>query len=249
MFGDIDMEYTFPVNGFEVKAHYDGKSIGDIFLPLLEKLSCAQRVKADRLIVFLAAPPAVGKSTLAAFLEMLSRQRREFVPVQALGMDGFHHHQNYILSHTVMRNGEEIPMKSVKGAPESFDLKKLASMLEHVRTEDVKWPFYDRRLHDVVEDVIPVSADILLVEGNWLLLDEPGWRDLKCDFSIFVGAEEAQLKDRLIDRKMRGGLSRADAEAFYVACDGPNIRRCMAHSRRGDMNLVLLGDGMFREDD
>ena len=240
------MEYTFPVNGFEVNARYDAANVEEIFLPLLRDLSRMQRAAGRRLTVFLAAPPAVGKSTLAAFLEMLSRQREELVPLQALGMDGFHHHQDYILTHTVRRGGVEVPMRSVKGAPESFDLEKLAAMLERARVADPKWPFYDRRLHDVVEDAIPVSADILLVEGNWLLLDEPGWRDLGCDHSLFIGAEEWQLRDRLIDRKMRGGLSREAAEAFYEACDGPNVRRCMANRKGADLTLTLLGDGLYR---
>ena len=240
------MEFTFPVNGFEVSARYDEDAVNELFLPMLRTLTRMQREKGKRLVAFLAAPPAVGKSTLGAFLEMLSRQQAEITPLQVLGMDGFHHHQDYILSHTVIRNGEAVPMKSVKGAPESFDLEKLAGMLKRVRSEDLKWPFYDRRLHDVVEDVIPVSGDILLVEGNWLLLDEPGWNALTCDFSLFIGAEESQLKDRLVARKMRGGLSREDAEAFYDACDGPNIRRCMAKRKKADLNLTLLGDGCYR---
>jgi len=177
---------------------------------------------------------------------MLSRQHEGLVPLQSLGMDGFHHHQEYILTHTVMRAGKEVPMKSVKGSPESFDLEKLAGMLRRVRKEDLKWPFYDRRLHDVVEDMIPVTGDILLIEGNWLLLDEPGWNELDCDYSLFIGAEEAQLRDRLIERKMRGGLSREAAEAFYDACDGPNIRLCMAKRKKADLNLTLLGDGCYR---
>lgn len=240
------MEYTFPVNGFEVKARYDESAVREIFIPLLENLSRMQRQKGGRLVVFLAAPPAVGKSTMGAFLEMLSKEQPELTPLQVLGMDGFHYHQDYILSHTVLRNGMEVPMKSVKGAPESFDLEKLKDKLKLAGNEGAKWPFYDRRLHDVVEDAIPVMADILLVEGNWLLLDEPGWKNLECDYSIFVEAQEHQLRDRLIDRKMRGGLSREEAEAFYVACDGPNIRRCMSNRKAADVVLTLLGDGCYR---
>ena len=240
------MEYTFPVNGFEVKARYDEAAVREIFAPLIDTLVRLRRQKDGRLVAFLAAPPAVGKSTLGAFIEMLSRESGIPFSLQALGMDGFHHHQEYILSHTVMRNGVEVPMKTVKGAPESFDLEKLRNMLDRVRREDVKWPFYDRRLHDVVDDMIPVTGDILLIEGNWLLLDEPGWNELDCDYSLFIGAEEAQLRDRLIERKMRGGLSREAAEAFYDACDGPNIRLCMAKRKKADLNLTLLGDGCYR---
>lgn len=241
------MEYSFQVNGFEVQARYDEATVAAFFRPFLERLARIHREKGGRTIAFLAAPPAAGKSTLAAFLEHLSRTEARLTPIQALGMDGFHHHQDYILTHTVQRGGREVPMKSVKGAPESFDVDKLAQTLERVRGEDLRWPFYDRRLHDVVEDALPVSAGILLVEGNWLLLDEPVWRDFKCDLSMFIGAQEQLLRERLIQRKMRGGSTRAAAEAFYETCDGPNIRRCMSGSRRGDVNLAMLANGVYRQ--
>ena len=51
-----------------------------------------------RQIVFMAAPPAVGKTTLCEFLEYLSKQDQEFTDIQALGLDGFHYHSDYILS-------------------------------------------------------------------------------------------------------------------------------------------------------
>lgn len=238
------MEYSFLVNGFEVSARYDDALVNDILLPLLRRLTAMQREKGGRLIVFLAAPPAVGKSTLAAFLEYLSRQDDSLIPVQALGMDGFHYHQDYILSHTVIRDGIEIPMKSIKGAPESFDINKLTDMIIRARNEDIRWPYYDRRLHDVVEDAIPVTEKILLIEGNWLMLDAPQWRDLACDYSIFIGGSEDLLRERLIQRKMRGGLSRAAAEDFYAACDGPNILLCMAGSRAANLALKLTPEGL-----
>ena len=239
------MDCRFEVNGFEVNAHYSDTSVRRIFLPMLETLTLCRRKRGGRLIAFLAAPPAVGKSTLAVFLEHLSAHTPGIEPVQALGMDGFHFHQDYIETHTVLRDGRETPMRSVKGAPESFDLEKLTATLNRARREDVMWPFYDRRLHDVVEEHIPVSGGVLLIEGNWLLLDEPGWRDLACDYSLFIGADEDRLRPRLIRRKIQGGLSRSAAEAFYEACDGPNIRRCMARRRRADVNLRMTGDGSF----
>jgi len=238
------MEYTFLVNGFEITAQYDDAFVESVLLPLLRRLTAMQREKGGRLVVFLAAPPAVGKSTLAAFLEHLSRQDASITPLQALGMDGFHYHQDYILAHTVLRDGVEVPMKSIKGAPESFDIHKLTDMLRRVRAEDLRWPYYDRRLHDVVEDALPVAEKILLVEGNWLLLDEPLWRDLACDYSIFIGGTEELLRERLVQRKIRGGLTREAAEDFYAACDGPNIIRCMAGSRAADLRLELTVGGL-----
>ena len=38
---------------------------------------------------------------------------------------------------------------------------------------------------------------------------------------------------------MRGGSSRAAAEAWYETTDGPNIRRVMEHSAEADITLRL----------
>ena len=64
---------------------------------MVRRLDRMQREKGERLVVFLAAPPATGKSTLAAFLAGLS-QKFSCMPVQAVGLDGFHYQQEYILT-------------------------------------------------------------------------------------------------------------------------------------------------------
>ena len=240
------MDLILSINGFDVPAHFDDSSVRALLMPLLFELARLREGMDRRLIAFLAAPPAAGKSTLAAFLAHLSQTTPGLVPAQALGMDGFHYHQDYILSHTVVRNGAEIPMRQIKGAPESFDVSRLRRMLLLAREERCRWPFYDRRIHDVVEDVVVVDAPILLVEGNWLLLDDPEWRSLPRDFSLFISAEEAMLRGRLIERKVRGGMTRAEAEAFYLRSDGPNVRRCLAESLPADRTLIMTGDGAYR---
>lgn len=237
------MDFQLTVNGFDYRASYPDETVKTVLLPLLRELTRRQKETRKRLILLLAAPPGTGKSTLAAVLEELSRRDSSLTQVQALGMDGFHFHQDYLLCHTAVRGGREIQMSTIKGAPETFNADKLRRTLLTARAQDVLWPVYDRRIHDVVEDAVQISAPILIVEGNWLLLDRPVWRDLPCDMSVFVGAEEAQLKDRLIARKLRGGLSREEAEAFYERTDGPNVRLCMAESRRADLRLILGNDG------
>lgn len=238
------MNVSLNINGFAVDAHFDRESVQSIFLPLLRDLSKRQKRLGRRMIVLTAAPPGAGKSTLAAFLEQLSRSQPDLTPLQALGMDGFHFHQDYILSHTIVRNGVEIPMRQIKGAPESFDVHKLRRALESIQ-RDLLWPYYDRNLHDVMEDAIPVAADILLIEGNWLLLDRPEWRDLTADHRIFIDAEEHLLRERLISRKQRGGFSREEAEAHYLRADGPNIRLCRENHLTPDLFLSMTGDGRY----
>lgn len=240
---------TFPlvINGFTISADYEQEDMEMIFLPLLRKLSEFQKEKKRRLLVFLAAPPAVGKSTLASVLAHLSRVDEQLCEIQDIGLDGFHYPQSYLDSHTMLKDGIRIPLRDVKGCPETFDIKKLTEALRIIRDQDITWPVYDRNLHDVVEDQIQISKDILLLEGNWLLLQEEGWKELKqfCDYSIFIQAEEDMLKQRLIERKIQGGLSRSEAIAFYERSDGRNVSRVLQHSMQADLTLRLSQDMRF----
>jgi len=92
-----------------------------------------------------------------------------------------------------------------------------------------------------------VTGGVALVEGNWLLLNEPGFSKLRelSDYSIALSADEALLKDRLIGRKLMGGTSREKAEAHYAFCDRPNILRYHQNGAPGDVNLRMTGDGIF----
>jgi len=242
------ISYSLNVNSFEIQANFYRKDIEGLFLPLLKTLTYMQKAKGERLIVFLAAPPGAGKTTLSIFLAHLSRITAGLMPIQPAGLDGFHYHQDYIESHTVISNGKPIPMKSVKGCPETFDLNKTGEKLRQLREHDVKWPVYDRTLHDVVEDAAFITGSIVIVEGNWLLLDEPGWRDLKslCDYSVFVHADEAMLEERLIGRKIKGGSGPEDARGFYLRSDQPNVYRALEKRLDSDMILYLREDGSYR---
>lgn len=244
------LEYKFNINGFDVCATYTRKSIEEIFQPLLRMLTKLQRDKDRRILVYLAAPPAVGKSTLAQTLEMLSKQDDSLCEIQAIGLDGFHYPQAYIASHSIIKNGKEISMKDVKGCPETFDIDKITTAIQAMRTRNIKWPIYDRNLHDVVENQIEISANIILIEGNWLLLQDDKWKDLTtyCDFRIFVKANKDMLKKRLIDRKIKGGLSYTEALAFYEKSDGQNVERVLTNSQKADMVLNLSNDHDFEEE-
>ena len=240
------MKEQLLINGFMVEAVYSDETVERVLRPFLRTLAEKQRRQSGRLIAFLAAPPATGKSTLAAFLQKLAGDMSGMPPVQALGMDGFHYHQDYILSHTAQREGKTVPMKQIKGAPESFDVLKLQKTLEDMRTQDITWPVYDRTLHDVVEDAVHVTAPIVLVEGNYLLLDQPVWRELTHDYAVFVLAEETQLRERLIVRKMRGGATEVEALRHYNNCDGPNVRLCLQGHLPCDEVWQMTGEGEYK---
>ena len=242
------MQYDVTINGLAVRAEYDDADIREIFLPLLRRWSARQQQTGKRLIVFLAAPPAAGKSTLAAFLETLSRQMPGLVPVQAVGMDGFHRRQEDLLSHTTVRDGKEISLVEIKGAPVTFDLSALRQHLERLRTQEVVlWPQYDRLLHDPVPDAIRADGRIILVEGNYLLLALPGWNDLSAlaDDTVSLRADPEFLRRRLITRKIASGTAPDKAAAFVEFSDLANARLCLAYSKPAALQLQISENGRY----
>ena len=242
-------EYTVQINGIKVSARYSERAVNEIFVPLLEKLTAMQRAAGRRILVMLAAPPGAGKSTLVSFLEKLSRERPGLCPVQAVGMDGFHRRQEYLLTHSTVRDGREIRMVEIKGAPVTFDLEKLACSVRKVKNgETCGWPVYDRLLHNPVEDAVTVDGDIVLLEGNYLLLDEAGWRDLSAnaDYTVSVSAGETLLRKRLIERKILTGVAEDAAVRFVDFSDMPNVRLCLEKSRPADLRLQVGEDGDYR---
>ena len=134
------------------------------------------------------------------------------------------------------------------GMPETFDLEKFKKCLQDIQYKNIKWPIYDRNIHEPVIDKLEVTADIILIEGNWLLLDQDKWRELKsfCDYSIFIEAEENLLKNRLIERKIKGGLTQYEALEFYERTDKKNVIRVMKNRLAADLTLEMLESGEKR---
>lgn len=117
----------------------------------------------------------------------------------------------------------------------------------HIKTEDILWQIYDRNIHDVVEDQIKVTEDIVLIEGNWLMLKEEPWRSMQqyADYKILILAEQEMLKERLITRKEKGGSSREEAEAWYENSDSKNVIRVLNESVKGDLLLKVEEDNDY----
>lgn len=232
--------YSVEINGIHVDVTYSDEVVERLFLPLLKELSALQKEKGRRILVMLAAPPGAGKSTLVSFLEKLSRENDDITDLQAIGMDGFHRRQEYLLSHTTIRDGKEVKMVEIKGAPVTFDLEKLTAAIEKVSSgEDTFWPIYDRHLHNPVEDAIHITEDIVLLEGNYLLLDMDGWNRLRdmADYTISITANEAMLRKRLIDRKMKSGNDIESATRFVDYSDMDNVKLCLEKTVKADMVL------------
>ena len=224
--------FDVTVNGYTYEAKYSAETVDRVFVPLLHTLKELHDRLGRRTVVFLAAPPGTGKSTIALVLEMLAKEELGRDVFQAVGLDGFHYYNDYLKTHAILVDGKPVPLKAFKGTPETFDLIEFKKHLDNLTVMvNMPWPVYDRTIHNPRPKGTRIYADIVLIEGNYLLLDEEYWQDFakQCDYSIFIGADEADLRERLIARKARGGVSYEEALAHYERTDGPNVRRVLAH--------------------
>ncbi len=240
------MELELEVSGFVDRAVFDDGEIETLHRPLLRHLTRLASDSTPPFIVLLGATAGSGKSILAAFWEWLSRQDDELLTAQALSIDGFHFPNKVMKRRTILRNGQERLMHDYKGAPESFDLQGIREKLEALRRgEDLRWPLYDRNIHDPVEDAIAVTESTLILEGNYVLLDAPGWRDLRelANFGIFLETDVDLTRERLRQRKLRGGYDMDWVEGHYARSDGPNTALILGNRLPADLTLIWHGAG------
>jgi putative kinase len=235
---------TFHLNlaGQEWSIEVTSESLSQVHQPLVARMNARAKERGGRFIVFVAGPPGSGKTTLCALWENLAEENQLLLRVQTLPLDGFHFTNDYLARTTMSEAGQEVHLSSRKGCPETYDFAGLKERMEAVRKGDlVSWPFYDRKLHNPVENAIRVaSRGILLFEGNYLLLNEPGWGGLAdhADLTIFIESSIETLQDAF-QRLLKGGKPYKDALKHHLAVDHANYRRIMEHRLASDITLSV----------
>ncbi len=187
-----------------------------------------------RRMVAIAGAPGSGKSHVA---EALVARINAAQPGRAavLPMDGYHYDDAVL---------KALGRHARKGAPDTFDVGGLAAMLARLKanTEDeVAVPVFDRAIEIARAGarLIPRRVEVIVAEGNYLLLATPPWDRLAdlFDLTVRLDVPEPVLRDRLTARWVHYGLSADGIRAKLDENDLPNGRRVRAESRPADLVL------------
>lgn len=193
----------------------------------------ARRAKdAGRFLIAIAGPPGAGKSTMADQLAEALKTRGESAEV--LPMDGFHIDNGLLIERGLLAR---------KGVPESFDVRGFLDILRAVRAADqeVLVPVFDRSREIAIASARAVSPRhrFIVVEGNYLLLNQGEWTDLEglFDYSIMLAPPIEVLEERLWARWRGYKLGEAAAHAKVYENDLPNGRLILENRRPADLTL------------
>ncbi len=181
----------------------------------------ARAADGGRVIAAIAGAPGSGKSTLAEKLVGKLNGRQPGLAA-VLPMDGYHYDDLYLVP---------AGLRPRKGAPMTFDVGGLYHTLKRLRDRDedeVAVPVFDRKIEIARAGarLIPKETPVIVIEGNWLLLNQAPWDRLRpmFDVTVMVDVPEHVLRARLRGRWERLGLSEAEIVAKLEENDLPNGR-------------------------
>lgn len=196
----------------------------------------ADAAGGSRFLLGIAGSPGGGKTTLAGGLvERLDR--RAAGTAASVPMDGFH-----LANSTLDRLG----LRGRKGAIETFDGWGFVALLDRLRSETdhvVYAPGFARVVDEGIagQVAIPPTATIVVIEGNYLLVDREPWSGIRdrLDAAWFCSTPLPEREARLVDRHVRHGRTREAATAWAREVDGANA--ALIESTKDRADLVVSG--------
>lgn len=221
-------------------------------------------VRRTPFVIGVAGSVAVGKSTVSRVLQELLRRAPGQPKVDLITTDGFLYPNSELLSRGLLER---------KGFPESYNRRALLEFVMAVKSgqRQVLAPVYSHMVYDIVPDerIVVESPDILIMEGLNVLQPARAETDGNAglavsdffDFSVFVDADEAHIKEWFLHRfmelrrtaftdersyfKQYTLLSDDEAVAMgthvWETINGPNLRQNVAPTR--DRATAILKKG------
>ncbi len=177
--------------------------------------------------------PGAGKSTLTAWIKQRLGESAVIVP-----MDGFHLANNQL---------ERLGRKARKGGPDTFDTDGFQALLARIKSSSKQETIYAPAFHREIEESIAGEIAILptvqlvIVEGNYLLLEESGWQGTShwLDETWFIQVDERQRLKQLKQRHIHFGRTEAEAEQWIASTDQPNAELIQTTAIRADKHIVI----------
>lgn len=179
-----------------------------------------------RVIIGITGEPGSGKSTVGAELVTALGTRAVLVP-----MDGFHLAQRVL---------DALGRADRKGAPDTFDADGFVATLTRIRAGSgtIYAPAFERSIEEPIAAAIlvPPEADIVVTEGNYLLLDDDAWKPVRdlLDECWYLDADPVLRRQRLIERHIRFGRTAEAAEAWVDRTDEANAAVIRGTRARAD---------------
>ena len=210
------------------------RNYDELAYELQERASCLSH--DSQLWIGIAGAPGSGKSTLAAALQERLKKLLLVIP-----MDGYHFFRREL---DEMDNPEEAHIR--RGSPFTFNSTKFTNDLIEARNSgEGYFPSFDHRIADPIDNDIQLSKSkqIVLVEGNYLLLDTEPWSLLRkavFDETWYLDVSIQECKRRLMTRHVKVGLSEAQALKRINTNDGINAELILKQSPANADRIVRI---------
>jgi pantothenate kinase len=195
-------------------------------------LALKQRLQNDpsaqhRVVIVLAGPPGSGKSTIAAKVVQRLNATSTSPFAAIVPMDGFHLPRSTL--DLLPHRAEAYARRGASWTFDSNGILNLVHTLSESRFElsdTILAPSFDHALKDPVEDGIRITPEIkfVLLEGNYLLLDEEPWSQIEglVDDTWFVDVDPILAKGRIAKRHIKSGIE-TTWEAAVRRADGNDL--------------------------
>jgi pantothenate kinase len=202
---------------------------------LTARLLAAVDAQPGRFLLGITGPPGAGKSALAHALAASVLDRGGRTAALVAPLDGFHLSDERL---------DSLGLLSLKGAPQTFDGRAFVGHLRRLRDDPgttVLWPDFDRSAERTVPDAISITAStrLLITEGNYLLLQQPPWHEVRelLDQVWYLDVPADILRRRLIERAMAYGRSEDDAVRHVDESDLRNAQLVARAKHLADLTI------------